>query len=123
MNRRWAACGAFAAGIAVAAGAFGAHGLKDALSAARLDVWEKAVRYQAFHALALFLVAFWPAAGAERLLRTAGAAFLAGIVLFSGSLYALAITDAKAWGAVTPFGGVAFMVGWSALAAAALRRD
>ncbi len=122
MERGWAAAGAVLAGVAVAAGAFGAHALKDSLSAERLDVWDKAVRYQAFHALALFVVALWPPAP-PAWARRAGWSFVAGIALFSGSLYVLALSGVRAWGAVTPVGGVAFLLGWALLAASALRRS
>ena len=103
--------------LAVALGAFGAHALKTRLSADMTTVWQTAVQYHAWHALALFalglLMLHWP----ERLgLGFAAWIFVAGIVLFSGSLYALALTGARGLGAVTPIGGVAFLVGWAVLA-------
>ena len=103
--------------LAVALGAFGAHALRARLPAEMAEVWRTAVQYHAWHALALFalglLMLHWP----ERLgLGFAGWMFVAGIVLFSGSLYALALTGVRGLGAVTPIGGVAFLVGWAALA-------
>jgi uncharacterized membrane protein YgdD (TMEM256/DUF423 family) len=103
--------------LAVALGAFGAHALKSRLSADMTAVWHTAVQYHAWHSLALFalglLMLHWP----ERLgLGFAAWMFVAGIVLFSGSLYALALTGARGLGAVTPIGGVAFLVGWAVLA-------
>jgi uncharacterized membrane protein YgdD (TMEM256/DUF423 family) len=121
MNRRWIVLGALSAGLAVAAGAFGAHALKIRLGPDALAVWETAARYQMFHALALVaLGAVEPrcSAGAA---RSAGWLFVAGTVVFAGSLYALALTGVRALGAVTPLGGVAFMAGWACLAWAAWR--
>lgn len=108
--------------LAVAAGAFGAHGLQGRLDAAGLQVFETAARYHMYHALAMGL-----AAVLARPPRLAGAAvaaalFLVGIVLFSGSLYALALTGQRGLGMVTPFGGVAFLAGWAMLGYAALQK-
>ena len=97
--------------IAVAAGAFGAHALKD-LPERFLNVFKTGAQYQMYHALALLFVALLPR---TPLTGAAAWAFLAGIVLFSGSLYVLALTRQGWVGAITPFGGVAFMVGWAAL--------
>jgi len=103
--------------IAVALGAFGAHALKARLSADMLGVWQTAVQYHAWHALALLAVGLmlrnWPELAP---LQWAGWLFVVGIVLFSGSLYALALTGTRFLGAITPLGGVAFLVGWLALA-------
>jgi uncharacterized membrane protein YgdD (TMEM256/DUF423 family) len=122
VTRGWVAAGAVSAGLAVAAGAFGAHALKARLGPDALAVWETGARYQMYHALALFAVAAaahaWPGA---RAVRAAGALFVAGTVLFSGSLYALTLTGVRSLGAVTPLGGVAFIAGWACLAWAALR--
>lgn len=122
MNRGWTAVAAVSAGLAVAAGAFGAHALKARLGVEALAWWDTGARYQIYHALALFAVAAaahaWPGA---RSVRIAGALFVAGTVLFSGSLYALALTGVRGLGAVTPLGGVAFLGGWACLAWAALR--
>ncbi len=114
--RGWVAvAGAASGGIAVAAGAFGAHGLRARLDADAMEIFQTAVRYQALHALALLVVALALRADARRSWRVAAVAFAVGTVLFSGSLYALALSGVKAFGAVTPFGGAAFLVGWAAL--------
>ena len=112
--------GAVLAGLAVAAGAFGAHALRNRLGAAELAVWETAVRYQMYHALALLLAGRVLAHNPARLLRLAGVLFGMGIVLFSGSLYLLAVTGQRWLGAITPFGGVAFLLGWASFALASL---
>ena len=121
MNRGWAALGALSAGLSVAAGAFGAHALKVRLGADARAVWETAARYQMAHALALLAVAAAARAWGGRLPHAAGVLFVAGTVLFSGSLYALAISGVRALGAVAPLGGTAFLAGWACLAWAALR--
>jgi uncharacterized membrane protein YgdD (TMEM256/DUF423 family) len=109
--------------VAVGAGAFGAHALRQRLTPDLLDVWRTAVQYHAWHALALALVGVlmlhWP--GRVPLLAPAGWCFVAGVVLFSGSLYALALSGVRALGAVTPVGGVAFLAGWALLAWAVSR--
>jgi uncharacterized membrane protein YgdD (TMEM256/DUF423 family) len=111
------ALGALNAAIAVAAGAFAAHGLRERLDARALEVFETGARYQMYHALAIVLAGVIASRGAQ----TAGWIFQAGIVLFSGSLYALALTGTKGLGAVTPLGGVAFLAGWLWLAWTAWR--
>jgi uncharacterized membrane protein YgdD (TMEM256/DUF423 family) len=108
--------------LAVALGAFGAHTLKSRLSADMTGLWQTAVQYHAWHALALFglglLMLHWP----ERAdLGIAAWLLLAGIVLFSGSLYALALSGVRGLGAITPIGGVAFLAGWAVLAWAIAR--
>lgn len=121
MSRALWVLGALFGLTAVAAGAFGAHGLRERLSEHALGTFETAVRYQMYHALAL-LAAAWlvdragggPAIGA-------GFSFAAGILIFSGSLYMLALTGTRWLGAVTPIGGLAFMVGWALLAWAGWR--
>lgn len=110
--------GAVLGGLAVAAGAFGAHGLRDSLPPADLETFEVAVRYQMFHALALVLCAALPV-GTPRVVAAARC-FLAGVVVFSGSLYALVLTGPRWLGAVTPVGGTLLIVGWVLLATAAL---
>ena len=105
------ALGALNGAIAVAAGAFGAHGLRERLEPRALEIFETAARYQMFHALAIVLCGVIATRGAT----TAGWLFQAGILVFSGSLYALALTDVKVLGAITPFGGVAFIIGWICL--------
>ena len=116
------AVGAAMAALAVVLGAFGAHALKARLPADMLEVYHTAVQYHFWHALGILAVGLalqlLPEAG---WLRTAGWLLTAGIVLFCGSLYFLALTGSKWLGAVTPLGGVAFILGWLALAVAALR--
>ena len=101
--------------LAVAFGAFGAHALKEKLSEKYLAIWETAVQYQMFHALALIAVGILMSSkliGPVSTLNTAGYLILAGIILFSGSLYVLSLTGVGVLGAITPIGGVAFLVGW-----------
>lgn len=121
----WSATGATALALAVILGAFGAHGLKDRLDAYSTSVYEKAVMYHFFHALGLLIVALMPKLGylSARQCNWVCALLLAGVVLFSGSLYILAVTRAPSWGIVTPFGGVAFIAGWLALAWMLLRNQ
>ena len=107
---------AVCAGLAVALGAIGAHWMKDRYGALDLERFEKGVRYQMYHALALGLCGALGLLGLRT--RAAAACFLAGIVLFSGSLYLLVWCQTTAFGHVTPFGGVAFLVGWVLLALA-----
>ena len=113
--------GAILGGLSVAAGAFGAHALRAQLEPRMLEVFETAARYQMYHALALFAAAWLAQQTEAPAAHVAGWAFVVGIVLFSGSLYAMAFTGVRALGAITPVGGVAFMVGWAALALAAFR--
>lgn len=113
------ALGALNAAIAVAAGAFGAHGLKERLTPRALEIFETGARYHMYHALAMILVGLLVARGTGA--AGAGWLFQAGIALFSGSLYALALTDTKVLGAITPIGGLAFLVGWLWLAWSAWR--
>ncbi len=120
MDRTFLLVGALAAFIGVALGAFGAHGLRNRLSAEMLAVFETGVRYQMYHALAILVVALAIARLDGWLIRTAGWLFTGGIVLFSGSLYVLALSGMTALGAVTPLGGLAFLGGWACLALAAL---
>ena len=115
----WLAVGAVNAFISVAAGAFGAHGLKQRLSGDLLAVFETGARYQMYHALGLLAVAFAFSQG--RPASAAGWAMLAGIVLFSGSLYVLALTGIRALGAITPIGGLCFLAGWAMLTWAVFR--
>lgn len=116
-SRRWAVAGAVSAAIAVAAGAFGAHALRARVDARALEVWETAARYQMYHALALLAVAWLAERNpASRALPLAGWAFIAGTVVFSGSLYLMTLTGMTWLGAITPLGGVGFLVGWGAVA-------
>ena len=101
--------------LAVGLGAFGAHVLKDKLSPELLAVFETGVRYQAYHALGLFVVAWLCERGPEPLVPAAGWCFLTGTLLFSGSLYALSVTGVRKLGIVTPFGGLLFLAGWASL--------
>jgi uncharacterized membrane protein YgdD (TMEM256/DUF423 family) len=113
--------GAILGGLSVAAGAFGAHALRAQLEPRMLEVFETAARYQMYHALALVAAAWLYQQTEAPAAQFAGWAFLAGILLFSGSLYAMALTGVRGLGAITPLGGVAFLVGWASLAIAALR--
>ena len=122
MDRFFFTSGAIAAFIAVALGAFGAHSLRTKLTPEMLNIFEVGVRYQMYHALGLIAVAWamsrWPDVGTGRdlsLLNYAGWAFIAGIVIFSGSLYILSITGIRWFGAITPIGGLAFLLGWAIL--------
>lgn len=121
-SSRWIPAGAIFAFLGVTAGAFGAHALRARVPAEQLAVFETGVRYQLVHALALVLLGLGEARWRGRAVTAAGFAFSAGILLFSGSLYALALTGARGWGAVTPFGGLGFLVGWAAFAAASITR-
>jgi uncharacterized membrane protein YgdD (TMEM256/DUF423 family) len=117
----WIALGALNAAIAVAAGAFGAHGLRERLDARALEVFETGARYQMYHALAMILAGILASSALARGAHIAGWLFQVGIVVFSGSLYALALTGTKGLGAITPLGGLAFLVGWVWLAWSAWR--
>ena len=121
MERLFFALGAVLAGTGVAAGAFAAHGLRERLTPDLLAVFETGARYQMYHALALLGVAWayvrWPGP----LTVAAGCCFVAGIAIFSGSLYLLAVSGVRWLGAITPLGGLAFLLGWLLLALAALR--
>jgi uncharacterized membrane protein YgdD (TMEM256/DUF423 family) len=121
MERTFAVLGALSGLVGVAAGAFGAHALRARLAPDLLAVFHTGAQYQMYHALALLAAGWacarWPGGAAEG----AGWCFLAGTLLFSGSLYALALSGVRALGAVTPIGGVAFLAGWACLAWAALR--
>lgn len=109
----WAGLGALNAFLAVSAGAFGAHALKSRLTADLQVIFETGARYHMYHALGLFAVALLADRGHP--VTLAGSAMILGIVLFSGSLYALALTGVRTLGAITPLGGVAFLVGWGLL--------
>lgn len=111
--------GALLAGTGVALGAFGAHGLRARLSPEMLAIFETGVRYQMYHALALLFTATAIGRLGGKAPLIAGWSFTAGIALFSGSLYALALTGVTTLGAITPLGGLAFLAGWIALLVAA----
>ncbi len=123
MDRLFFLLGSLLAGLSVAFGAFGAHGLRDRIDAGLLANFETGARYQMYHALALLAVAWaisrWPNLNLPVI---AGWCFVAGTALFSGSLYVMSLTGQRWLGAVTPLGGVAFLAGWVCLALAAWRR-
>ena len=116
MDRWFFAIGALVGGLAVAAGAFGAHALRDHLAPERLMQYELAVRYQLYHALALLAVGWaayrWPGAA----VNAAGWLFIAGIVIFCGTVYALSFGSPRWFGAITPIGGLSLIMGWALLA-------
>lgn len=114
----WSATGAILLALSVALGAFGAHGLKNRLDAYSMDVYEKAVFYQFIHSLGILIVSILPKTGTFSMSSagTVCALLLAGIVIFSGSLYLLAVTGNRMLGAITPIGGICFIVGWVLLA-------
>ena|SRR5688572_6589346 len=116
MERVFFAIGALAAFVGVAAGAFGAHGLKSRLDVDMLAVFETGVRYQMYHAFALLAVAWAATRWPGRAVAASGWCFVAGIVVFSGSLYVLSLAGIRWMGAITPLGGVAFLAGWLLLA-------
>jgi uncharacterized membrane protein YgdD (TMEM256/DUF423 family) len=135
MHRTFMILGALSAGLSVAAGAFGAHALRARVEPRLLEVFETAARYQMYHALALFAVAWVIARGSgvasEELgpapgigmAVAAGWLFVAGTVVFSGSLYAMTFTGIRGLGAIAPIGGVCFLVGWVCLTVAVGRRE
>jgi len=125
MTRFFLSIAAILGGLAVAAGAFAAHGLKDSLSEHSLEIFDTAARYQMYHSLALMFVAllFSRSESAQSVLTLAGSAFITGTILFSGSLYGLSLTGIKWLGAITPLGGVAFIIGWAGIAVAAWNFD
>ena len=104
--------------LGVMAGAFAAHSLKARLSADSLEIWQTGARYHIYHALALLAVAYAAARWHSGLVTVAGWLFVAGIVLFAGSLYVLALTNIRDLGRITPLGGVCFLVGWGLLCCA-----
>lgn len=121
MSRLWLILGAVNAFIAVAAGAFAAHGLRSRLEPRMLEVFETGARYQMYHALALLAVGWLASRSSSAVVTAAGWCFLGGIVLFSGSLYALTTSGVTKLGMITPFGGTLFLVGWALVAVAAAR--
>jgi uncharacterized membrane protein YgdD (TMEM256/DUF423 family) len=120
MDKTFLLLGAVAAFLAVALGAFGAHGLRGRLSPEMLAVFQTGVQYHMSHALALILVSGIMGRMSGWLIQSAGWCFVAGIVFFSGSLYLLAVTGVTILGAVTPIGGLFFLAGWACLAFAAI---
>ena len=122
MDRTFLLIGALAAFLGVALGAFGAHALRARLSPQSLEVFETGVRYQMYHAFAVLIVALALVRLDGWIVRTAGWLFTVGIVLFSGSLYVVALSGIRAFGAITPIGGLAFLAGWGLLVWAAVAR-
>ena len=114
-------CAAFSAMLSVVLGAFAAHGLKSKLSETLLNTFQTGVQYQMYHSLALILLVILYRQMPQTLLLYSAVFMFAGIVLFSGSLYMLALTQLKWFGPVTPLGGVCFIVGWTLLIAAAFK--
>jgi len=121
MSERWLFVGAVNGFLSVLLGAFAAHILKARLDQKLYDVFEVGARYHMYHSLALLAVAWLASRGPSSLVGLAGVSFLVGIILFSGSLYLLALTGIQKLGIITPFGGLAFLVGWTLLAVAAIR--
>jgi uncharacterized membrane protein YgdD (TMEM256/DUF423 family) len=124
MSRTFIVIAAIIGFLGVALGAFGTHGLAATFEAnGRADTFHTATQYQMYHALALLAVAWLESKSPNRLLRWAGYLFITGVVLFSGSLYILSIFDVRIMGAVAPFGGAAFLGGWTLLGVAAWRSE
>lgn len=121
MERIFVILGALSAAIGVGAGAFGAHALRARLEPRMLEVFETGARYQMYHAVALVLVGWAASRWPGSLTTASGWLMVAGTVFFSGSLYAMALTDIRALGAITPLGGVCFIAGWLCLTVAAIR--
>jgi uncharacterized membrane protein YgdD (TMEM256/DUF423 family) len=121
MDRLWLALAATYGFLAVALGAFGAHALKQRLSVEMLAVWRTGVEYQFYHALALLLLGLLVRQTPSVALNASGVCFGLGVLLFSGSLYALALSGVRVFGAVTPIGGLFFLTGWILLGYAALK--
>jgi uncharacterized membrane protein YgdD (TMEM256/DUF423 family) len=121
LDRLLYVCAGIAGFVGVALGAFAAHGLKSTLAPGLLAVFETAVRYQMYHVFAIIAAAWGWARWQHKIFAFAGWMFVAGIVIFSGSLYVLALTGARWSGAITPFGGLALLTGWLCLAIGAWR--
>jgi uncharacterized membrane protein YgdD (TMEM256/DUF423 family) len=115
MDRFFFSAGSLAAFVAVGFGAFGAHSLRSRLSPEMLTIFEVGVRYQMYHALGLIAVAWATTRWPESYLNAAGWAFIVGIIIFSGSLYLLSLTGMRWLGAITPIGGISFLLGWAIL--------
>lgn len=120
-DRHFIAIGALNMCLAITAGAFGAHALKQILSPEMVTVWQTAANYHMAHALGLILIGILLPRFQTKLVKNSGIAMMLGIFIFSGSLYLLAITGIKILGAITPLGGVAFLTAWSLLAIAAMK--
>jgi len=116
MNRTFVSLGSGLAFLGIALGAFGTHGLKANLTGASIDIWKTAVQYHLIHAIALVAVGLLLERTNAKAIQNAGWLMVAGIAIFSGSLYALAVTDIKILGAITPLGGLCFLTAWATLA-------
>lgn len=116
MNQLFLIIASISGFLSVALGAFGAHGLKNQLSSEMMTVYQTGVQYHQIHTLALLILAIGLGSSTSPLVTYAGWLFIIGIIVFSGSLYTLAITEIKILGAITPIGGLAFMAGWACLA-------
>ncbi len=116
MTNIWLSAAAFSGFLSVAFGAFGAHGLQEVLDAYGSTIFETAVQYQMFHTLGLLAIGVLQVSYPQRSFSVSGWCFIVGIVLFSGSLYILAVSGMTRLGAITPIGGVAFLIGWAARA-------
>jgi len=127
MHKGFVTTGAIMGAIAVALGAFGAHGLKKIVDAETLQVFQTGVQYQMYHSLALLITGLLYEKCSQKLIRVAGTLFIIGVILFSGSLYVLTVGRAgemnsfDKFGIITPFGGVSFIAGWVFLFLAAMR--
>ncbi len=122
MGKVFIVLGAINGFLSVALGAFGAHGLRSQISTHMLTVFQTGVQYQMYHALALLFIGLWAERNPGlRYINWSGGLLLAGILLFSGSLYLLAITGTRSLGVITPFGGICFLSGWVVLAAGLLK--
>ena len=121
LSKLWMTAGSFFGFFGVVLGAFGAHGLKNILSDKSLAIYQTAVQYQMIHALVLLALGIWTSQNSLIHSAACGYSFIVGIVLFSGSLYSLALTDIKVLGAITPLGGLSFLFGWIAFAFLAWR--
>lgn len=121
MPKLWLSLASLYGFLAVALGAFGAHALKERLSPDLLAIWRTAVEYHFYHALALLAVGLLARQLPSSLLTVAGACFALGVLVFSGSLYALALSGVRVLGAITPLGGLLFLVGWACLFVATLK--
>jgi uncharacterized membrane protein YgdD (TMEM256/DUF423 family) len=116
LERFWLISGSLSALLSVVLGAFAKHGLQGWLSVQRMGTFETGVRYQMYHALALVFVGLLATRCPPISIKVAGFGFLVGTILFSGSLYVLALTEIRSFGAITPLGGLGFLIGWTALA-------
>jgi uncharacterized membrane protein YgdD (TMEM256/DUF423 family) len=115
MERFFFTAGSLAAFVGVALGAFAAHGLRNRLTPEMLDIFEVGVRYQMYHAFGLLAVAWAASRWPESNINAAGWCFIIGIIIFSGSLYVLSLTGIRWLGAITPLGGISFLIGWAIL--------